>query len=181
MRNSPPFFPYGKNPLLLKRLWLCWALFGGFFMGGFSTGFAQVGMDVDAIFTPSAYTISVDQNVRYTNLSRDTLTQFYFNDWINAFSRKISPLGKHFSAIYVKRFHYSDLSERGFTKLEFIKNAAGEKLYWNRPDGHPDILRLKLNAPLAPGDTVVFHLSYLLRIPEDKFTGYGRDEHQHYK
>lgn len=136
-------------------------------------GHTQIKLSADAVLNTEENSIAIRQTVSYTNRSQDTLRDFYFNDWANAFKSKVSPLGKRFSELYLKRFHYSPLSERGYTKVDFIKNKFGENLYWKRPEGHPDILELKLNQPLAPGKTVSFQLKYTVKIPEDKFTGYG--------
>lgn len=138
-------------------------------------GHGQIKLNADAVVNTEEHSISIRQTVSYTNTSRDTLRDFYFNDWANAFKSKVSPLGKRFSQDYIKRFHYSSLSERGYTELDFIKNKFGENLYWQRPEGHPDVLKLTLNQPLAPGGTVNFQLKYTVKIPEDKFTGYGRN------
>src|SRR5699024_2100086 len=114
---------------------------------------AQIEIEAKAFLNVSTKTISVDEEVHYTNTSTDTLYNLYFNDWINAFKSKVSPLGKHFSTQYIKRFHFSQLSERGETRLDFIRDEEGREALWSRPEGHPDIIGVQLKNPLPPGKT----------------------------
>src|SRR5699024_6244848 len=121
-----------------------------------------------ADFLPQIRIITLTQTVHYTNVSADTLHRFYFNDWANAFKSKVSPLGQHFSSEYIKRFHFSTLTERGETHVDYIKNSVDEYYQWYRPKKHPDIIALTLKKPLAPGDSAEFHLHYTIRVPLDK-------------
>lgn len=153
---------------------LNWKLGLVFFFLFINLSDGQIRLKARALLNKSTHTISVKQDVFYKNNSRDTLQYFYFNDWLNAFKKKDSPLGKHFSAEYITRFHFSKLAERGETKMDFIQNKDGEILVWDRPKNHPDIVKLQLKNRLIPGDSTHFKLQYTLRIPKDDFTGYGR-------
>lgn len=139
-------------------------------------GYAQIDTKAEVFFNPVTRTLSITQTLSYRNKSKDTLRQFYFNDWANAFKSKVSPLGKHFSSTYLKQFYFSSLSERGETRMDFIKNKKAEKLTWTRPAGHPDLVQVHLKTPLLPGETKCFQLQYTIRIAQDKFTGYGKNE-----
>lgn len=161
------------NLFLIKRL-CCWKIifvFGLFF--GANNLWAQVDIDAEALVNPGSKTISVKQKISYFNKSQDTLQYFYLNDWNNAFKSKTSPLGKHFSATYLRRFQFSDQDERGETKIDFIKSAQGIPLNWKRADDKPDIIKITLSQPLLPGETLDLELNYTLRIAEEWLTGYG--------
>lgn len=143
--------------------------------GGINSALAQVETDAEVLFNPGTNTISIRQQIHYTNQTGDTLQQFYLNDWANAFKSKESPLAKHFSSTYITRFHYSKLFERGETKLDFVRSAEGSPVVWNRPEVYPDIVEIQLDKPLNPDETLNLNLSYTLRIPDIKFTGFGRN------
>src|SRR5690625_4999174 len=140
----------------------------------FTSAAAQIKINAEALVSPASRTITINQEVFYTNLTKDNLQEIYLNDWNNAFKDKNSPLGKHFSAVYIKKFHYTEIFNRGETRVDFIKNNH-QNIPWNRPEGNPDIIKINLPEKLLPGETTTFQLQYTLRIPENTLTGYGAD------
>ncbi len=135
---------------------------------------AQLNITAQTYFNPITNTLSVRQTLQYKNTNQDTLHALYFNDWLNAFKNKTSPLGKHFSSIYVKQFRFSKLKERGETRIDFIGTSNEIAYQWIRLKKHPDIVKVILPKPLLPGATTTVKLRYTVRVPEDKFTGFGR-------
>src|SRR5699024_8377988 len=154
------------NACLVALIFLC----GKFY------AHAQIEIQADAFFNSSINSLSINQSIDYTNDSADPLAYIYLNDWANAFKSKVSPLGEHFSSAYLKKFHFSKLAERGETKIDFIQDEDKQNFKWRRPDEHPDIIAVSLKKKLAPGDAVTFNLQYVVRMPKDKFTGYGVQE-----
>lgn len=147
-----------------------------FFLGLVLPVKAQTRINAEVLLSPSSRVLTVKQEVIYQNTSNDSLYRLYFNDWNNAFSSKDSPLAHQFTAEYLKKFHYATVDERGQTKLDYIRKPTGEDFTWIRPEGSPDLLEITLDQKLAPQESVHLVLSYTLRIPEDKFTGYGVDQ-----
>lgn len=152
-------------------LWVLFGLFSGLFQVH-----AQIKTQAEAFFNPSINSLSINQSIEYTNNSGDTLDYIYLNDWANAFKSKVSPLGEHFSSAYLKKFHFSKLAERGETRIDFIQDKDKQKFKWKRPEKHPDIIAIPLKKNLNPRDSVTLNLQYAIRIPKDKFTGYGVQE-----
>lgn len=136
---------------------------------------AQITIQAKAYFNPDNHTISVDQTIVYANESSDTLSVIYLNDWANSFRYKASPLGKHFASQYNKKFHFSKQEERGWTRIDLVENRYANRLTWSRSKAHPDLLKITLANPVEPRSIRQIHLNYTVRIPMDKFTGYGRD------
>lgn len=115
---------------------------------------------------------TVDQHIDYVNRSSDSLRAIYLNDWNNAFSSKVSPLGKRFSQDYIRRFHFSSLEDRGYTRIKALRLNQNQADF-KRLDKQPDIVKVTLSEPLKPGDTSRIDLQYKLQIPLDDFTDYG--------
>lgn len=138
--------------------------------------FAQTHISAEVTILPSIRIINVNQVITYTNNSSDTLSEIYVNDWNNAFSSKTSPLGKHFSSTFIRKFHFSTLTDRGETKVDYIKDIHNENLQWNRPEAAPDLIKIDLEEPLKPGESTSLKLRYALRIPKDNLTRFGIDE-----
>lgn len=117
--------------------------------------------------------MTVQQELVYFNQSNDTLRKIILNDWNNAYSEKFSPLGNRFSDEFVRNFHLAKEEERGFTTdLTFIDQ---NKMFldWSRTSDHPDLIELVLRNPLLPRQQFSIFITYKLKLPSDKFTGYG--------
>ena len=142
---------------------------------------AQNVINVEARLIDSLHTIEVDQQIKLVNTENRALEAVYLNDWNNAFSSKTSALAKRFAEDYARRFHFAKEEERGHTTIHSINDGTGGDLKWDRPGNVVDLVRIKLEETLAPGDTVILNLRYDLKIPNDKFTRYGRDDLGNYK
>lgn len=134
---------------------------------------AQVDIDATVNLDTTRHAFSIKQKIGYINRTSDTLQTFYLNDWANAFKNRKSPLGQHFSSAFIRRFHFSNPRDRGGTTLNFIKNSNEADVHWQRPPEHPDILKLDLDEPVPPGDSIELRLGYSVNIPKAKFTHFG--------
>ena len=138
-------------------------------------------MEVNARLIDSIHTIEIDQQIKFVNTEGRELPSIYLYDWNNAFSSKTSALAKRFAEDYARRFHFAKDEERGSTTIKSIQRDSEKDLEWDRPGNIVDLVRIQLEEPLAPGDSINLNLSYDLRIPDDKFTRYGRDDLGNYK
>lgn len=120
--------------------------------------------------------LTVKQEITYYNQTADTLTTIVLNDWNNAYSAKDTPLAKRFSDEYVRAFHLASDDERGNTTIHSVSDQYSVQIPWQRPEGHPDLVELRLNTPLYPGRQLKITLSYHVKIPSDRFTHFGYDD-----
>ncbi|TDE53486.1 aminopeptidase [Flavobacterium sp. GT3P67] len=118
-------------------------------------------------------TLKIQQQIIFFNQSDDTLTSIVLNDWNNAFSNKNTPLAKRFSDEFFRGFHLAKEEERGSTKNVTILAVNKSVLFWERTDKNPDLIEVKLTENLLPNQKIVLHLTYVTKIPSDKFTKYG--------
>nr|WP_315145508.1 aminopeptidase [uncultured Flavobacterium sp.] len=121
-------------------------------------------------------TLTVLQEIEYTNQTGDTLTSIVLNDWNNAYSTKNSPLGKRFSDEFYRGFHLAADKERGNTSIKKVSNTDNIPLSWERTEKNPDLIVVKLYQKLAPNAKIILHLDYIVKVPSDKFTNYGYTE-----
>ena len=135
--------------------------------------FGQQSIAINGSLEPDTHTIKMGEDVVFANTSQDTLHEIYFNDWANSFSAKRTELGKRFEANYDRSFHLASERLRGNTYVERATNATYDDLEFDRPDGIADVLRVKLDKPLPPGESVKLHLFIQVKLPDSKFTGYG--------
>jgi hypothetical protein len=121
-------------------------------------------------------TLTIDQEITFYNQTNDTLTSIVLNDWNNAFSDRESPLGKRFSDEFYNKFHMAMPEERGGTINLYIEDADQKVFTWERTKKNPDYIKVLLNRVLYPGQKVLLHLTYVSKIPSNKFTKYGHFE-----
>ena len=118
-------------------------------------------------------TLNVKQKITFYNNSKDTLDFIILNDWNNAFSGKNSPLAKRFSDEFYRGFHLAKADERGNTTILNLEDYDNRALEWERTEKNPDLINVKLNRQLYPGEKFELNLTYISKIPSEKFTRYG--------
>ncbi len=95
------------------------------------------------------------------------------HNWANSFANKNTPLAKRFLNDYRKDFHFSKENERRHTIIHNITIDYQIPVF-NEVINHPDILKIDLNKPLQPKDSVTITAFYTIKFPNAKFTGYGK-------
>ena len=116
--------------------------------------------------------IDIQQEFTYKNTSQKTLNSLYFNDWANAYSNKNTGLAKRFAQQFKKSLHLAKDSERGFTTIMSAVDDEYRGLHWSHT-AEQDIIKIKLNKPLAPNQTAKLFITYTVKVPPSKFTPYG--------
>lgn len=147
---------------------------------GLGSAFGQHSISIRAVLNDSLKTLEVEQELTFHNHSQDSLREIFLQDWNNAFRDKSTPLAVRFSENYNRRFHFAREDERGSTT---IRNIAGEnrELEWERPARSADLIRIRLNSPLLPGQSYTIQLEYQVKIPSHKFTRFGYADNGNYK
>ncbi len=123
--------------------------------------------------------IDIQQEFTYKNTSQKTLNTLYFNDWANAYSNKNTGLAKRFAQQFKKNLHLIKDSERGFTTIMSAVDDEYRGLHWSHTSGQ-DIIKIKLNKPLAPNQTAKLFITYTVKLPPNKFTTYGYNNKNEY-
>lgn len=118
-------------------------------------------------------TLNVYQELTFNNQTNDTLQSIVLNDWNNAYSDKNTALGKRFSDEFTRSFHLASEKERGNTKNITFIDENKFLLSWNRPKDNIDLIELELKDKLLPHQEIKITISYIVKLPSEKFTKYG--------
>ncbi|WP_035674493.1 aminopeptidase N [Flavobacterium sp. 83] len=121
-------------------------------------------------------TLTIQQEITFFNQSNDTLTSIVLNDWNNAYSDKNTPLAKRFSDEFYRGFHLAKEEERGSTNNLTIIDANQLFASCKRTQKNPDYIEVQLREKLLPNQKTTLHLTYITKIPSDKFTKYGYND-----
>ncbi|MBP8157722.1 MAG: aminopeptidase, partial [Flavobacterium sp.] len=117
--------------------------------------------------------INVIQELTFYNQSNDTLDFIVLNDWNHAYSNKNSPLAQRFSDEFERSFHLAQEKEHGKTDNITIIDSNQSMLTWERDENFPDIIQIRLREKLLPNQKATYNLTYYIKVPSSKFTGFG--------
>lgn len=117
-------------------------------------------------------TISIQQEITYYNNSNKTLTEIFLHNWPNSFKDRKTPLSKRFIEDFKKNLYFAKKEDLGYTTVKNISIDFKSIVYKELKD-NPDILELFLEKPLKPKESKTINLTYVVKIPNLKFTSYG--------
>ncbi|WP_317168331.1 metalloprotease [Pelagihabitans pacificus] len=127
---------------------------------------------VTANLNPETKEITVNQEFTYKNDSKIALETLYFNDWAHSYSDKNTGLAKRFADEFRRSLHLAKDSERGRTLIISAVDNDYRGLQLDRT-AEKDIIRIKLNEPLGPGESAKLFITYNVKLPPKKYTDYG--------
>lgn len=134
--------------------------------------YAQNKYKIDATLDENKQTVTVSQTITFVNITQGPIEKIYLNDWANAYEGTESQLVKHLANQFNRSFYFSAKNKLGFSKIDEIRYKEN-KLQWSRFGQQLDIIELNLSKPLEKGEEVIINLKYKIKIPDDKFTGFG--------
>ncbi|WP_282161617.1 metalloprotease [Ulvibacterium marinum] len=149
------------------------------FLLGIGVSHAQHINNLTADLDEETHALRIQQEFEYKNTSDDTLRNLYFNDWAHAYSNKKTGLAKRFAEDFRKSLHLAKDEERGSTEITSAVDDEYRGLFWERVTGQ-DVLKIRLNEPLEPGNSVKIFITYTVKLPSKKFTPYGYDSKSGY-
>jgi hypothetical protein len=116
--------------------------------------------------------IDITQKTVFYNNSKVAFNEVYFHNWANAYKNKNTPLAKRFVENYKKAFHFTSDKNRGNTNIHQLL-VGNKEANWEIKDKNPDILKVILEKPLKPKDSILITTKYTVKLPYSKYTGYG--------
>ena len=125
------------------------------------------------VLNDSTRIFNIQQKIVFFNKSVDPLTKIYLHNWGNSFSETNSLLGERLEEDFKKDFSFSSAFERGFSRIKNLSINYQTAQFRKLPKQN-DILEITLKTPLKPRDSTIISLFYDLKVPDSRFTGYGK-------
>ena len=152
-------------------------LFLNVYVINFSFSQSSIDYSINASLLTETDQLIIKQNISFFNQD-DLMNKIFLNDWANSYSSTKSPLAERLVEEYTRSFYLSAKSKRGYTLISniFINDSEAN---WKRSKNNPDIIELTIDEPLKKG-IVNIDLSYIIKIPSSKFTGYGKIKRHQY-
>ena len=132
---------------------------------------SQTNYSLDVSLKVAEETLQVSQTIEYVNAENKALNKLYLYDWANSYQGAPAPLANHLANEFNRSFYISSNSKLGYSQMEIL--GASNISSWSRLADQLDIIKINLDKELEPGDTLKIDLKYLVKIPDDKFTGVG--------
>ncbi len=126
----------------------------------------QVNYRLQVSLDPSGNSLNAFAKIQYTNNSPDTLGYIWFHLWPNAYKNDQTAFSDQLLKIGRTDFYFSKKEDRGFiNRLDFRINDKIVKTE-DHPE-HIDIIKLLLQEPLLPGDSVTITTPFHVQLPKN--------------
>ena len=133
----------------------------------------QNAINVKATLNVEDDKLLIQQEIIYTNTSNQELNHIFLHNWGNSFKDRKTPLSKRFIQDFRKDLYFANKKDIGFSEIKNITINFNNIVY-KELESKQDILQLFLDKPLKPKETTKINVTYILKIPNSKFTGYGK-------
>ena len=148
-------------------------IFLSFMVGLFSNVMhGQTNYIIDASVNINDQTLIVSQTINFKNSFNKKINKIFLSDWANSYEGTKSPLVKHLANQFNRSFYISAKSKLGYTIIKTL-TEDNIKLEWFRVNEKLDVIEVFLNSYIDPEEEINLQINYEIKIPDDKFTGYG--------
>jgi len=136
-------------------------------------------ISIKALLVPENDLLAIQQKIVYINNSTDSLKNIVLHNWPNSFKDRKTVLSKRMIENYNKSFYFSDSIDKGFSTIHLL-SADFKKAKYRDYRKASDLLEVLLEKKLGPKDSVILTINYKTKIPNNKFTGYGKNNNGDY-
>ncbi len=130
--------------------------------------------DISIEFDRDAHKILVHQVSMIINETKNPIDTLYFYAWANAYKNKKTALATRFIENYDLNFHFTREKNRGYIEIDHVK-IDNIELKRKFLENQIDILKVVLKKKISPGQQKKIIFSYSIKLPNQKFTGFGID------
>ncbi|PQJ69592.1 aminopeptidase [Polaribacter butkevichii] len=117
--------------------------------------------------------LKIQQEIVFYNTSDSILTSIYLHNWANSYRDRKTPLSKRFIKDFRKDLYFAKEKELGSSTIKSI-SVDFENVYFKEVDKQSDIIEIDLDRPLYPNSKITISATYIVKIPSDRFTKYGK-------
>ncbi|AUC84987.1 aminopeptidase [Polaribacter sp. ALD11] len=132
----------------------------------------QNAINIKATLNSDEDKLMIQQEIVYYNNSDDALNHIFLHNWANSFKDRKTPLSKRFIEDFRKDLYFSSKDDIGFSDIKNISIDYNSIVY-KELENKQDIIQLFLETPIEPKESTTISITYFIKIPNAKFTGYG--------
>ena len=120
--------------------------------------------------------LKIKQTIIFVNESDSTFNEIYLHNWANGYRDKNSPLSKRLIEDYDKTLYFAKEKDRGYTEISNLTVDFERTTFLELDKDKSDIIKVLLNKPLKPNESATISTAYKVKIPNAKFTRYGKNK-----
>ncbi|MEO9570224.1 MAG: aminopeptidase, partial [Polaribacter sp.] len=117
--------------------------------------------------------LKIQQEIIFYNNSDTILTNIYLHNWANSYKDRKTPLSKRFIKNFRKDLYFAKEKDLGSSTIKNL-SVNFENVTYNELKNQADIIDITLNKPLKPNSKVNISITYIVKIPNARFTKYGK-------
>ncbi|TGE22198.1 hypothetical protein E5K00_18295 [Hymenobacter aquaticus] len=131
----------------------------------------EVNYSIDVTLDDKQHELRGTEELQYTNNSPEQLTFIWFHLWPNAYKDNTTAFAKQQLRNGSRKFEFAKAAQRGYIdQLDFKVNGQSAQLAYDPQN--PDMAKLILPQPLAPGAKATISTPFHVKIP-DSFSRFG--------
>ncbi|KGL64112.1 aminopeptidase [Polaribacter sp. Hel1_85] len=117
--------------------------------------------------------LKIQQEIIFYNTSDSILTSIFLHNWANSYRDRKTPLSKRFIKDYRKDLYFAKEKDLGSSTVKSL-SVNFENVFFNELKEQSDIIEVFLQEPLYPNSKIKIALTYIVKIPNARFTKYGK-------
>jgi hypothetical protein len=131
----------------------------------------ETNYSIDVALDDKQHVLTGQEELTYVNHSPSSLSYIWFHLWPNAYRDNTTAFARQQLRSGFRTFQFAKAEQRGFIDgLDFKVNGVASKLEFD--PNNPDIAKLVLPRPLAPGASATITTPFRVKIP-DSFSRFG--------
>ena len=143
------------------------------------TSFAQNEIAIKAVLNPAQDKLLISQKIIFKNTSDSTLTNIYLHNWANSYSSRRTPLSNRLIKDFKKDLYFAKIEDRGNSEIKNL-TVNDKAAIFQEVKKQQDVINISLITPLEPNDSLTIDATYIVKLPQARFTGYGKTDYGYY-
>lgn len=137
-------------------------------------------ISIDAQLDDQNDILRIQQTIVFTNESDSIFKEIYLHNWANGYRDKNSPLSQRLIEDYDKTLYFAKDKDRGYSKINNLTVDFETTSFLELDKDRSDIIKILLNTPLKPNESITIRTAYEVKIPNAKFTRYGKSKNAYH-
>jgi len=133
----------------------------------------QNSISIKSKLEPEKDLLKIQQEIVFHNPSDSILTKVYLHNWANSYRDRKTPLSKRLIKDFRKDLYFAKEDELGSSTIKSL-SVNFENVSFNEFNKQADVLEIHLDKPLYPNSKITISVTYIIKIPSDRFTKYGK-------
>ena len=130
-------------------------------------------INIKAELIPEKDILQIQQEIIFQNTTDSIFTSIYLHNWANSYRDRKTALSKRLIEDFKKDLYFAKEKNKGFSDIKTL-TVDFENVTFREWKKNADILEVNLVKPLLPKEKIKINITYIVKAPNNKYTGYGK-------